>query len=383
MNARLLLPLALLLVQLSCNGNLLFHDWNPQPTAGRPLEVLRRGLWVVGGQSTNFTGISFPFSATLPAQIDVFDPVTETWYPNVTQLPIPVTYAGVAGYDGRLYVVGGWNAQGQVLQALQIYDLESDTWTQGAPLPVLRAGLELHGIEGGYLYATPGVNTNIDAAFNNQNTWYMYAIHANNWTARSAGGFPDASYASVRGIIHYLGGRTAAATLQSTHDGYMTWPTFANDSTTTTTSEIAAPTVRAQAALTRYLHPTGAAFLFLGGGMSANPGGTPLAYLFRGLTSGTLTNQIHLLGPPFEAPAAWVLSGTLPVALASMSMIASGNQLYVFGGTASALSPVGRVQAYRYSLANIPSLSGPVELEPMPVGRFGHRVVRINEFGGM
>lgn len=374
--------LSIFLVLLaSCQGNLLFEPY-PKDAPGdpRPLAALKRGFWVVGGQSSHYTGTSFPFVANLPAQIDVFDPETETWYPNVTQLPTPVSFAGVAGYKGKLYVVGGWDSQGAVQQKLQIYDLMSDTWTQGAVLPALRAGLELVGIEGDYLYATNGYNTNIDGAYANQNLWYMYQINSNTWLPRLNYGAVDQAVLSFRGIIHTVGGRTAVATLVNAHDGYLTWPTSSTDTATTTTAEIPAPSVRAGSSLTILSYTNGMPLLILSGGMSANPTGTPLAYIFRNITGGTLTNQLHFLPPPYEAGSWTLLTPTLPATLMYHQSLAYKTRLYVFGGASAVLSPSGLDTVYRFDLSNLTSVPAPATLVPMPVGRFGHRVVRISEF---
>lgn len=103
----------------SCNGDLLFTPVALQ-VAQPPLpppsweEVANRGIWLVGGQQGNYPG------ANVVAQIDVFDPVTMTWYPNVATLPTPVTFAGVTAYQGKLYVAGGFNSTGVNVNTLQI-----------------------------------------------------------------------------------------------------------------------------------------------------------------------------------------------------------------------------------------------------------------------
>jgi len=378
-NAILILILAL---AWGCEANLLLENYksiSPQADS-RPLAVLRRGFWVVGGQTDTYTGTNFPFAANLPAQIDVFDPVTETWLTNVTQLPVPVSFAGVAGYKGKLYVVGGWDKQGAVQQMLQIYDLVSDTWTIGASFPVLRAGFDLMPIENDYLFATSGYNTNIDGAYNNQNQWYMYHIPTNTWFARLAYGFPEMSSITLRGAIHTVGGRTAAATLVNTHDAYLPWPTFSNDGATSATGEIAAPTVRLGGALTVVNHSSGMPLLVLLGGMNANPTGTPLAYIFRNIASGTLTNQFHFLPPPYELGTWTTPTATLGVSLMYAQALSYGNLIYVFGGSSSVSPPSVLNQVHKINFNNPLSIPPPTTVTPMPVGRFGHKVVMINGF---
>src|SRR5438309_10773664 len=62
--------------------------------------------------------------------IDAGTPIAPGWT-ALQQLPIGVGEAAVAAADGKIYVVGGYDT----LPTFQIYDIASDTWSQGPGLP--------------------------------------------------------------------------------------------------------------------------------------------------------------------------------------------------------------------------------------------------------
>ncbi len=366
---------------LSCNGNLLFDVDSGTPRLDpRPLEAYERAIWIVGGQSSTYIGTAPDYSADLVSQVDVFDPVTETWYPAVTQVPIPVTFAGVAGYNGKLYVSGGWDATGTVRSIHQIYDLASDTWSTGTPLPVNRAGHELIAVDGSFLFATNGFAGNIDAPWANQNVWYRYTIDPGTWVYRVAYGYTDMSFAQVGGIIHTIGGRTSATAIASYHEGYWPNPTYVSDTTTSATVEVLLQ--RLSAASSSWQSPGGSTYLLTAGGITgAALTVTPAAYLFRGLTStsAALSPLISYLEAPFEAPKTWVNhTASLPQGQAFGTAVTAQDKLYVFGGTTALPTPIGSDAVQVFDLDGFPGAVVSVTAGPaMPVGRFGHRAVQI------
>jgi N-acetylneuraminic acid mutarotase len=99
-------------------------------------------------------------SWSLLAAMEVFDPATNTWTELAPMQRARQLFAGTFGRDGRLYVFGGYGHAGSVravdydsqesfleaamemkflgrnaLTSTEIYDPETDTWTEGAPMP--------------------------------------------------------------------------------------------------------------------------------------------------------------------------------------------------------------------------------------------------------
>jgi len=55
----------------------------------------------------------------------------------------------VVGADGKLYVVGGYRESSfQPTSSLRIYDIRSDTWNDGPPLPTARGALAVAVLDG-------------------------------------------------------------------------------------------------------------------------------------------------------------------------------------------------------------------------------------------
>ncbi len=367
--------LVLLLALLGCNGNLLYVPFEePEPLAVTPPtweELVNRGIWIVGGQQANYT------SPNLVAQIDLFDPITETWYPSVTTLPTPVTFAGVAAHKGKIYVAGGFNATGANTNALQIFDTVTQIWTTGANLPAVRANFDLVP-SAGYLYGTAGTTAaNYNTAFANASNWVFYNTSTNAWTGPTAfTTFYESGMALlVYGLIHQFGGRSSNTNIASTHFGFI--PNAATAGETTTTAEI--PIGRVGSAVGFYANSLGTGYILVAGGINANLTGTPTAYIFNGNTANQtiLTNLIWYLRAPFEAPAAWVAAGaSLPFPVAMIQGAVANNKFYMFGGTKSLPTPNATDESWVLDLKGFPNAPTSIRaLPPMPVARFGHKAV--------
>lgn len=77
--------------------------------------------------------------------VNVYDPLTDTW---TEKAPMPTARWGLgcAVLDGRIYAIGGTQARGvtndmEVIDAVEIYDPESDTWTEMKPVTNPRFGI--------------------------------------------------------------------------------------------------------------------------------------------------------------------------------------------------------------------------------------------------
>jgi N-acetylneuraminic acid mutarotase len=85
-------------------------------------------IYVLGGDDQNGN----QFSA-----VDAYDAASNTWASAVTNLPVaPYGFAATAGNDGRIYVLGGYDANGNVSAQAAAYDPASNLWTTLSPLPI-------------------------------------------------------------------------------------------------------------------------------------------------------------------------------------------------------------------------------------------------------
>jgi N-acetylneuraminic acid mutarotase len=110
---------------------------------------------VVGGT----VGSCFPSGWASNVSInEVYDIETDTWS---TRAPMPIARSGIgaAVIDGMIYVIGGegWvDELGGVLRTTEAYDPKSNSWVEKTPMPTARHRFA-KGVLDGKLYAVSGV----------------------------------------------------------------------------------------------------------------------------------------------------------------------------------------------------------------------------------
>jgi hypothetical protein len=82
-------------------------SFTTSPETSPTLTQKMRSICIVGGLSGGTIG-------TTISQVDIYDPVLDIWYPAVTNLPTPVSFAAVASVQGKIYVIGGYEINGNV-----------------------------------------------------------------------------------------------------------------------------------------------------------------------------------------------------------------------------------------------------------------------------
>ncbi|PZC45477.1 MAG: N-acetylneuraminic acid mutarotase [Chloroflexi bacterium] len=119
-------------------------------------------IFAIGGR----TGTG-PHSGEKLTVVEVYDVLNDTWIGTRAPLPIPMTdiystvYVPERGEEGSIFVIGGFgpNSDGfeDVSPAVQIYDVASNTWNAGPPMPTPRSNL-LAGICNNQIHAIGGFN---------------------------------------------------------------------------------------------------------------------------------------------------------------------------------------------------------------------------------
>ena len=84
------------------------------------------------GRSTRVGGVDGSF--TLLNKGYVYNPGDNTWTP-IANMANAREKPGVAAVNGKLYVTGGWDSNGNPIAATEAYDPGSDTWSTVAPNP--------------------------------------------------------------------------------------------------------------------------------------------------------------------------------------------------------------------------------------------------------
>jgi hypothetical protein len=133
----------------------------PLPSPRSDLAAVARGgkIYVFGG--------CLGMQAAIP-NVDVYDPVTDTWSTAPTDMPTARSSMYAAAAKGnRIYVIGGQNG-GVQLTTNEFYTVPADTWSADAPMPSGRAemGVVSHG---GRIYTVGGgfrgVSSNLNLVF--------------------------------------------------------------------------------------------------------------------------------------------------------------------------------------------------------------------------
>ena len=180
-------------------------------------------------------GYSFSVAGNI-TQFGRFDPVANTWDAlrrRATDLNNSMASGVYAPNVNKLFVFGGQRVSpSNVVNTTRIYDIATDTWTTGAPMPDVRAFMG-SGYHNGKIYLVGGYTTgNVDPSFGQ--VW-QYDPVANTWDTSRASmpitlGGPGSGI--INGHIYIAGGRNLANTNLNTLYDYdiaaNTWTARAN-----------------------------------------------------------------------------------------------------------------------------------------------------------
>jgi len=109
-------------------------------------------------------------------------PASGSWS---TVAPMPTARANLASAtssDGRIYAIGGYDANGASLATVEAYDSKANGWTAVASLPTARDALAAVTAADGRVYAIGGESS----PSNGVTTVDVYDPHTNAWTAAAA-----------------------------------------------------------------------------------------------------------------------------------------------------------------------------------------------------
>ena len=110
-------------------------------------------------------------------------------------------HGGAAYFNGQVYYMGGFTSSAQTAVAtnLDIYNVGTNTWSAGAPMPTGLAYAEVAymNVSGtDYIYVAGGLIVGGTA----QNTLYRYNISGNSWT--TVGAMPTSIWGSPNGVVN-------------------------------------------------------------------------------------------------------------------------------------------------------------------------------------
>ena len=162
----------------------------PAVTSHAGAATLNGKVYVVGGFQANV-------HVGAVSNVFEYDPATDQWR-RVASLAAPRGAPGVVALDGKLYAIGGRNPDRVTVDTTEIYDPAADTWTPAAPLPAARDHLGI-AVLNGRIHVFGG---RLDATVDNTTQHDIYDPATDNWSA----GAP-LNVARSAGVVFIIDGR--------------------------------------------------------------------------------------------------------------------------------------------------------------------------------
>ena len=169
----------------------------PRLTTEATATALEDGIYVIGGYDEEGEGVGM---------VEMYNTTTNTWANDIAQLPLPLHHTSAASYDGKVYVAGGYMGDWTATDGLFIYDPQTNEWTQANPMPTPR-GYPTADFVNGKLYVMGGDGGDgYDRALNATES---YDPNTNQWTIHSS--MPTARHHVASAVIdeniYVIGGR--------------------------------------------------------------------------------------------------------------------------------------------------------------------------------
>jgi N-acetylneuraminic acid mutarotase len=114
--------------------------------------------------------------------------------------------AATAGWDGKIYIVGGFDGNLSALATVEIYNPDTDTWSAGVSMFYERTQMGA-AVLNGKLYVFGGYKPN-----SNQEYHEVFDFTTNSWATKAALGTAKRNVigASGNGQVYCIGGQTSA-----------------------------------------------------------------------------------------------------------------------------------------------------------------------------
>ncbi|MFL5735038.1 MAG: kelch repeat-containing protein, partial [Chloroflexia bacterium] len=158
------------------------NSWQSGPPLPVPVGQLSLGI-NIPSNSGYVAGGFYGYSGTTPlvtTTLQIFDFTTLSWHFGRSMPGTGVEAAGGAALNGKFYVMGGDDGSTAVLTSNYIYDIATNTWSTGAPLPQPRTNTYATAYNG-KIYLMGGADTIQGHPVDNL---YEYDPVANTWTDR-------------------------------------------------------------------------------------------------------------------------------------------------------------------------------------------------------
>jgi N-acetylneuraminic acid mutarotase len=185
------------------------NAWEPkaslhQARAYLSVAVVDGKIYAIGGdngsENVNLS-VGIGRSYDLVATNEEYDPTTDHWTTKAS-MPTPRALFGIATYQGKIYCIGGYNANSN-LSINEVYDPNTDTWSTKAAMPSPAYGVQANTV-GTKIYVIGGdmsmgpVSTNVN---------YAYDPATDSWASKTAppNDLASSGSAVVGNKIYFIG----------------------------------------------------------------------------------------------------------------------------------------------------------------------------------
>lgn len=342
------------------------------PTQKQRLE----GIWVVGGLETSYSSVI--------AQVDLYDPSTNTWFPNITQMPTPVSHAAIVSAKKSIFVCGGFRGNLTLANEFHKYNILTDTWSTLPNGPACGRAL-LGGVHfANRLYFLGGATSAAGATWAGSNATDVFNLNTETWSTTTSFGAAstDRALALVDDYLCNFGGRSAAAMVATTHDCLVLDPVTGNGVNTSSAEVVLPGTTPAAGTASIGISQGVIRETWRFGGLTGAPTGNTVSGIGAGAVTAYPSSKIaSYIAFPFTAPQAYVTPGSLQLpentAYGSVAYDPIREELYFSGGNITTVptSPLGSRLFIRSKI--LTKSPWQTNLPPMPVRRWGHTIVTI------
>jgi hypothetical protein len=357
-----------------------------------------RSIWIVGGTKTSGSITAAIGTGAFAGDLDYYDPQTNTWGTvssgSWTGTYTPKLAAAYAGYNGKIYVIGGFTegTTGTTNTAtVQIYDIATNAWSTGASLGsnLAAAGYTRVGTK---VYLLNGTSANLPTtAFASVLTLNIYDISSNSWTTGTNLSVTGTEVCATNDgyAVYKASGKSAATTPGVSTTSWQ----FVNIQSSPTSNMLfgtSATATASTAASCVYLPASGntaGRLLVIGGYTPTITGSATTAVMtpMGGVTAAPPpTTAVQANSFPHSGPFSQVT--TLPTGVAYTAAVYTSSGIFVFGGNTAVPIATGTPSAPSNTVyASHPTYLGFYDTLPltttsiptMPTARWGHGAVLV------
>jgi N-acetylneuraminic acid mutarotase len=162
-------------------------------------------IYAIGGSTRS--GARAAFTGGVVGTNEEYDPATDAWRGKVP-MPTPRESFAIASYEGKIYCIGGYTANGSITGVNEVYDPATNKWQTKTPMPTPRANLQAN-VVNGTMYLIGGfIAADNSSGYDVSTAVEVYDPATDMWTQKAPSPYCSAGYATAAldGKIYILAG---------------------------------------------------------------------------------------------------------------------------------------------------------------------------------